>query len=178
MTIFVQKKKSGFTLIELLVVVAIIGLLSSIVLTGLDTARAKARDTKRISELKQLQSALHVYHASTGQYPPGATNGHYSSRPNDDPNPCGYTQYPGQGFDEVFAPLVSGGYMDTLPQDPLSNRCFEYSRQVGSGWTCDGGQISINDYEYVLQFFSEVSTFNLPSSDQGAWDYCLLGPRR
>jgi type II secretion system protein G len=63
------KKTRGFTLIELLVVVAIIGLLASVVLASLNTARAKARDTKRISDIKQIQTALALYYNTYGQYP-------------------------------------------------------------------------------------------------------------
>ncbi|PIT91375.1 hypothetical protein COU17_01105 [Candidatus Kaiserbacteria bacterium CG10_big_fil_rev_8_21_14_0_10_49_17] len=59
----------GFTLIELLVVIAIIGLLSSVVLASLNSARAKARDARRVSDLKQLQLALELYYDSNGSYP-------------------------------------------------------------------------------------------------------------
>lgn len=62
-------KKRGFTLIELLVVISIIGLLSSVVLASLNTARIKARDTSRLSALHQLQTALELYHSQYGQYP-------------------------------------------------------------------------------------------------------------
>jgi len=65
----VTPKKGGFTLIELLVVISIIGMLSSIVLASLNSARAKARDAKRLSELNTLQTALEFYYDKYGFYP-------------------------------------------------------------------------------------------------------------
>lgn len=59
----------GFTLIELLVVIAIIGLLSSVVLASLNTARAKARDAKRVSDLHQIVIALELQYDTAGLYP-------------------------------------------------------------------------------------------------------------
>lgn len=61
--------KKGFTLIELLVVIAIIGLLSSIVLVSLNSARAKARDSRRMQDLRQLQIAMEMYLDKYGSYP-------------------------------------------------------------------------------------------------------------
>lgn len=62
-------KNKGFTLIELLVVIAIIGILSSVVLASLNSARAKARDARRISDLKQISLALELYYDSNRSYP-------------------------------------------------------------------------------------------------------------
>ncbi len=53
-------KKKGFTLIELLVVIAIIGLLSTLAVVSLGTARGKARDAKRISDVKAIQTAIEM----------------------------------------------------------------------------------------------------------------------
>lgn len=60
----------GFTLIELLVVIAIMGILSSVVLASINSARASARDALRLSDLRQLQSVLELfYQDNTNQYP-------------------------------------------------------------------------------------------------------------
>ncbi|PIR82629.1 hypothetical protein COU20_01565 [Candidatus Kaiserbacteria bacterium CG10_big_fil_rev_8_21_14_0_10_59_10] len=60
----------GFTLIELLVVIAIIGILSSVVLASLNSAREKGRDSRRISDIKQLQLALELYYdGNSSTYP-------------------------------------------------------------------------------------------------------------
>ncbi len=60
----------GFTLIELLVVVAIVGILSSVILANLNGSRQKARDTKRIADVKSLQLALELYKdVNGGKYP-------------------------------------------------------------------------------------------------------------
>ncbi len=80
--------RRGFTLIELLVVIAIIGILSAVVLASLNSARAKARDSRRIADLKQIQLANEMYFDSNGNY---ANN---------------------------IAALVSAGFLPSEPKDP------------------------------------------------------------
>jgi len=89
------REAKGFTLIELLVVIAIIGILSSIVLASLNSARQKGRDARRVSDIKQLQLALELY---------------YDSNPT-----LGYPTAIGFG---ATSPLVSGGFISTIPSDP------------------------------------------------------------
>jgi prepilin-type N-terminal cleavage/methylation domain-containing protein len=64
-----RNKNKGFTLIELLVVIAIIGLLASVVLLALNSARQKARDAKRLADIRQLASAMELYFNDKSGYP-------------------------------------------------------------------------------------------------------------
>lgn len=89
--IIMFRKERGFTLIELLVVIAIIGILSSVVLASLNSARQKSRDARRVSDIKQLQVALELSFDSDGNYP------------------------------AALADLVTDGFMAAVPQDPGSN---------------------------------------------------------
>ncbi len=108
--------KRGFTLIELLVVIAIIGLLSSIVLASLSTARKKARDAVRFSDIHQLQIALDLYFQTNGRYPD-----------TDDLVSCG-----GWAVGNQSKPLLSGilnpTYLGAPLRDPTSTgNCGSYS---------------------------------------------------
>jgi len=102
-----NSKRSGFTLIELLVVIAVIGLLASIVLVSLGPARMKARDSKRQSDLRQINLAMEMC------YPDSA---------------CGTAaeRYIATtaGADTVTA---IGTYMPTMPVDPKNTSPQQYT---------------------------------------------------
>lgn len=103
--------KAGFTLIELLVVIAIIGVLASIVLASLNTARRKSRDARRIADIKQIQLALELYFdaQTTPQYPVATAT-------------CDATNARGL---EV---LATGGFIPSTPRDPnASPNCYLYT---------------------------------------------------
>jgi len=114
-----KSKIKGFTLIELLVVIAIIGLLSSVVLASLNTARAKARDVKRLSDMHQMQIALDLYYNSFGRYP----NSDYALD-------CGGWDSSGTpvGAPSFITPLVSNKFLSTDLLDPtINDACGNYA---------------------------------------------------
>ena len=68
-----KSNQKGFTLIELLVVIAIIGLLSTLAVVALNSARQKSRDSKRVADIKQIQTALELYYSENNGYPAAAS---------------------------------------------------------------------------------------------------------
>ena len=113
--------KKGFTLVELLVVIAIIGILSTLSVVSLNSARAKSRDARRLSDIKQIRTALDLYYDSSSTYPLSCS-------------PLGTS---------TCACLTSVGwtstanctgtiFMQKVPSDPLSSASYTYN-QTSSG---------------------------------------------
>jgi len=69
-----SKFLNGFTLVELLVVIAIIGVLVALLLPAVQAARAAARRTQCLNQVRQLVLALQNYHSSQRAFPAGTIN--------------------------------------------------------------------------------------------------------
>ncbi|PKM91069.1 hypothetical protein CVU82_03365 [Candidatus Falkowbacteria bacterium HGW-Falkowbacteria-1] len=61
--------RKAFTLIELLVVIAIIGILATLAVVALQQARSRARDSKRVADMKQIHTALELFFNENSRYP-------------------------------------------------------------------------------------------------------------
>ncbi|OGZ34959.1 MAG: hypothetical protein A2174_00005, partial [Candidatus Portnoybacteria bacterium RBG_13_41_18] len=61
--------KNGFTLTEILVVIAIIGILATVVLVGVNTAREKANIAKAKSEINQIRTVVEMLNLDSSEWP-------------------------------------------------------------------------------------------------------------
>lgn len=67
---------SGFTIVELLIVIVIIAILAAITITVYSGIQARAEDSKRQSDIRQLGQLIESFHIRNGYYPPwGASSG-------------------------------------------------------------------------------------------------------
>jgi prepilin-type N-terminal cleavage/methylation domain-containing protein len=134
-----QHHKSGFTLVELLVVIAIISLLSSVVLATTNLAGARARDTRRVEELRQINLALEQYYQDHGTYPGiyycGSIYEWARSTDGDDPYEPDCVPYTPLNNQAQYGDLTSSWkflayalrpYIANLPLDPVNSTEHRY----------------------------------------------------
>lgn len=89
----------GFTLLELLIVIAIIGILTAVTVTSVTVSRGKARDTRRVGDMKEIQIGLALYYDVNKAYP--------------------------QSLYTLVDPAQH--YLPELPTDPQTGAMYEYT---------------------------------------------------
>jgi prepilin-type N-terminal cleavage/methylation domain-containing protein len=144
--------KKGFTLIELLVVVAIIGILASVVVASLSSARAKARDARRLSDFTQIRNAINLYASdNNGSFPPG---GKYSSWYGSGCNDW-------RDLETILAP-----YLKSFPLDPSGHKAVgtsPCSNAADTYW-----------YAYLTNFRSGAISNGLGSAEGTCYGKTIL----
>jgi len=158
-----KNNKQGFTMVELLVVIAVIAFIMTAAIYMINSARIKARDTKRLSDIKQLERTLKIYYNENGKYPGNPGNGTDDWYKNDLCTNGG--SYP------KFSTLFSG-LINPLPNDPNNNN---YSNQ-GCYWYWAKNFNSTGAQGYIIVMNPEDN--NLLNSDMNCYPaepyyYCI-----
>ena len=129
-----RSKRSGFTLIELLVVIAIIGILASVVLVALNSARAKARDAQRKQEVRQIYNAIALYQADHNGALPDLGNSDCLNVNTPNANciaDSGDSVYSSTNWDTLATQLKD--YIDLPKQDPCPT-CIAQKNNVATAF--------------------------------------------
>jgi len=180
-----------------LTVIVIIGVLATIATVFVIAQNQKARDSRRVADLAQVQKALELYYAQYGCYPAstdGVSQGVASTLPN---NPCGTPAILGGAdcskantwWNASLQVLVDAKFLGSLPHDPINSGnsgacgwcgilCYAYDNfSTDDLKTC--GDKPVSSYQYALMFSTEKSTPSLPiweySNGIGTFEYCYVG---
>lgn len=125
------RKEKGFTLIELLVVVSIIGILATIIISAVNTARERAQTAKLITQFKQIESAFIFTYLDENR----------SSWWREDELDLGPNPTLKKIIDKENGPL--SGFSNYFPHrdlvDDLSNSQYGYDNDTDTSASCSGG---------------------------------------
>ena len=147
---FFNKKKNqrGFTLIELLVVIAIIGVLSGIVIVAVGDATARARDSRRLADMRQLAFVLEKHTALQGAANLDGCTGPFAST-----TACSITNHP--AIERYFAAIVEPApAINAVVCSGVGAAGCNYS--ISSDPNITNGTIRTNDYMICFWLETDV----------------------
>lgn len=113
----INPNTKAFTLLEILVVIGIIMIIVGMVTSSYATAQKKARDSKRQTDLKTIQSAMEQYYSI-----------------------CGY-QYPTNISSGIICPTGPVAIITSIPVDPLTTPYVHNPNTATSYTVCTAGNL-------------------------------------
>lgn len=108
------RPRQGFTLIELIVVISILAILAGTLVPRFTNHMAEARDARRLSDIRGVQSAIEQFAADKQRYP--------DCKPN-----ASYGGWDVSNDGDFIPELTHYGYLPVVPRDPVNNATFFYS---------------------------------------------------
>ena len=163
-----RSQSKGFTLIELLVVIAIIGLLSTLAVVALNSARQRSRDAKRVSDIRQIQTALELSFSETNAYPTEPAADAVLGVGTVNTKLCVTTVGPPAvaTFADTATACTGSTYMGLVPANPSPNGAsYRYTSLTSAGADCLAGTTCA---AYRLKFNLEGATGQLGAGDNCA----------
>lgn len=158
-----KTKYAGFTIVELLIVIVVIAILAAIVIVAYNGIQARARDSLRIQDLKNIAKALEAYKITTGSYP----------TPNSTMNAAGtavaasgweVSRSASGGATDFLSVLRTSGTVSKVPVDPTND---------GQGTDLTPTRAT-NGYEYFYYRYAAGANGCNPSRG----DYYVIGATR
>lgn len=128
------RNRGGFTLIELIVVISILAILAGALIPRVTNRMAHARDARRLADMRTIKNAIDQYYIDKGYFPDPRQNAVYG------------------GWDvsqdgDFIPTLLSEGYLQSIPKDPINDDTYQYRYYVYDKGT--GGCASASKF-YVL----------------------------
>lgn len=160
---------------ELLIAVGIIAIMASVVIVSVNKSRARGRDARRISDLKQIQQALTFYYDSANAV--AGVNGFPSTGGVWYSSESGDTVANGPSNNGEWIPGLAPNYIDALPRNPGGGKITD-STNCGSGvkpsyrYRSDGRSYKLLAYCSPEKAWDSNHTFYDPVRTTWAWMVC------
>jgi len=159
------RSKRGFTLIELMVAIAIVAILATVGMVVYASAQKSGRVSKRLQDLKAIQTALELFKTTKGFYPSVTTAGTFV---------CVDALSANNSLAPNFLPVV--------PRDPIQTtvsgaNCYEYTSN-GTGATPQGTEYKVRSRvptsEMTWEDLNQQPTMINPAADGNTGNGCTV----
>ncbi len=143
-------KRSGFTLIELIVVISILAIIAGAMIPRVASRMAQARDTRRLQDVKNIQTAIERFYIDKGRYPLPNANATYGGWD---------VTHDGNFIQE----LMDTGYLSELASDPVNDETYHYRYYVYA----DDAYGCIGDGPFYVVGIRNFETEDFEDNNQG-----------
>lgn len=147
-------KQPGFTIVELLVVIVVIGVLAAITIVSYSGIQTRAKDSRRVGDMKTIVKELELYKVQNAFYPSSSNNG-----------PGGW-ESSSINPNQFLQSLKTGNLASSVPVDPVNNSTsieYRYYRYSAGEAGCDASRGAF----YVLGVIDMESSSGAAANSPG-----------